>query len=331
MHDAPFWQTPVLASVRPVVDSSRHVTSHPEAIRSVAGWLAYEEFGLPDGMLQFELPRDPDLLVDMTMFVSLLNFAFTDFETSVKYETDYLGKRHSDSEAMFANIHEAIVGGQPVLDGAWMAGVTVTDLERLFHGTIRMPMLEERAAILNVAGATLVDRYQGRFHHWFRDCAPRMYAGGDGLLERLVTEFPRFLDVSDYHGREVRLFKLAQLSLWSLHAVLSPFGTFRIEDLSDMTAFADYIVPVALRLMGMISYSPELEARINAGDTIPRDSDEEIEIRAHTLYATALLTEEINRIRPAGMALVIPQVDYRFWKPFHATLWPHHLTRTVMY
>ncbi|MBM4408770.1 MAG: hypothetical protein FJ038_09295 [Chloroflexi bacterium] len=331
MHESPFWSTPVLASVRPVVDASTHVRTHPDAVRAVAGWLAYEEFGLPDGMLQFELPRDPDLLVDTTMLVSLLNFAFTDFDTSVKYEADYQGKRHSDSEAMFANIHEAIVTGQPVLDGAWMAELTVADLEKLFRGSIRMPMLEERAAILNEAGRTLVGRYDGRFHNWYRDCAPRMYAGGDGLLERLVTEFPRFNDVSMYHGRDVRLFKLAQLSLWSLHAVLAPFGTFRVEDLSDMTAFADYIVPVALRLMGMTSYTPELEARINAGDEIGRDSDEEIEIRAHTLYATALLTEEINRIRPAGMALVIPQVDYRFWRPFHATVWPHHLTRTVMY
>ena len=30
---------------------------------------------------------------------------------------------------------------------------------------------------------------------------------------------------------------------------------------------------------------------------IPRDSTQEIEIRAHCLYATALLREEINKIR----------------------------------
>ena len=55
-----------------------------------------------------------------------------------------------------------------------------------------------------------------------------------------------------------------------------------------MSAFADYIVPVALEVMGIFEYTPDLSARIAGGVLIERDSDEEIEIRAHTLYATAL-------------------------------------------
>jgi hypothetical protein len=83
--------------------------------------------------------------------------------------------------------------------------------------------------------------------------------------------------------------------------------------------------------MGIIEYSPDLEARINEGQLIDRDSNEEIEIRAHTLYATALLTDRINQLRPDDRQLVIPQVDYRLWKSYHATTWPHHLTKTIMY
>jgi hypothetical protein len=108
-------------------------------------------------------------------------------------------------------------------------------------------------------------------------------------------------------------------------------GFIHLEDLPRMTAFADYIVPVAMRLFGIFVYSDDLEARVNEGQLIPRDSDEEIEIRAHSLHSTALLTEAVNRIRPAHMRLVIPQLDYRLWKTYHATFWPHHLTRTVMY
>ena len=59
--------------------------------------------------------------------------------------------------------------------------------------------------------------------------------------------------------------------------------------------------------MGVVSYTPELEAAINRGDHIPPSSAEEVEIRAHTLYATALLTDAINRIRPPALALVVPQ------------------------
>lgn len=74
-----------------------------------------------------------------------------------------------------------------------------------------------------------------------------------------------------------------------------------------------------------------LEGAINRGELIPADSPEEVEIRAHTLYATALLTDAINRVRPPSQSLVVPQVDFRLWKAYHATFWPHHLTRTIMY
>ena len=98
-----------------------------------------------------------------------------------------------------------------------------------------------------------------------------------------------------------------------------------------MTAFADYIVPVALRVMDILAYSPALEERIRSHQTIARDSEEEVEIRAHMLYATALLTEDVNALRPPDMQVIIPQVDARLWLNYHTTHWPHHLTRTIMY
>jgi hypothetical protein len=210
-----------------------------------------------------------------------------------------------------------------------MAAATIDDLENLFGATL--PMLAERAEILNSVGTTLCDRYQGSFHRFVRDCRPAMYAGGDGLLERLTAEFPRFRDVSFLEGAEVRFYKLGQLLLWLLHIALHASGDFVLEDLQRMTAFADYIVPVALEVMGITEYTPQLANTIAAGELIERDSPEEIEIRAHTLYATALLTDAINTIRPADRQLLVPQVDYRLWKAYHATFRPHHLTRTTMY
>lgn len=331
MRESRFWDSAVLRSVVPVVEQSRNVRTHPDAVEAVAAWMAYEEFGLPGGMLQFDMGDDPDHLTDVVMFVSALNFAFTDFTTSVKFETEYRGQTWVDSEGMFASIHRALEAGEPLLTGAWMAKVTRADLERVFAGNIEMPMLDERVAILNEIGATLEARFDGRFATWARGCVPAMYAGGEGMLERLVADFPRFQDVSTYHGQQVQLYKLAQLSLWTLHAILVRLGRPGIQDLGMMTAFADYIVPVALRLIGITSYSDDLEDRINRGVVIPRDSDDEIEIRAHTLYATALLTEAVNARRPANLQLVIPQIDYRLWKTYHATFWPHHLTITTMY
>jgi hypothetical protein len=146
-----------------------------------------------------------------------------------------------------------------------------------------------------------------------------------------VKEFPRFNDVSMLEGHEIRFYKLAQLGVWMLYATLHRAGKFRLDDPQKMTAFADYIVPVALRLHGITSYSDRLEKTISAHQLIPRDFRWEIEIRAHCIYATAVLTEEINKLRPADQQVIIPQIDARFWTHFHTTDWPHHLTQTIMY
>jgi hypothetical protein len=116
-----------------------------------------------------------------------------------------------------------------------------------------------------------------------------------------------------------------------VYSSLRKSGQFALQDLDKMTAFADYMVPVPLRLLGIFTYSPELEHAINSHQMVPRDSSQEIEIRAHTLYATALLTEEINKLRPKELQIIIPQIDARLWTHYHTTWWPHHLTRTIMY
>lgn len=331
MSSSFFEESPVLQSVLPVVSASRSVQTHADEILRVASWMAYEEFTLPTDMFPFDMGRDPDHLLDLIMLSTSLDFAFTDFTTSVKFEVDHGGGHWSDSDAMFACLHRALEAGLPITTGAWQATVRRADLEDLFRGNIEMPMLDERVAILNEIGGILESRHKGRWSVWARDCERALFADGNGLLERLVEDFPRFRDESVYDGETVRIAKLAQLALWSLHATWTHLGLPGLRDLPRMTAFADYIVPVGLRLMGLIEYAPDLEDRINRGALIPRDSPDEIEIRAHTLYATALLTEACNERRPSNRQLVIPQIDYRFWKAFHTTHWPHHLTRTVMY
>jgi hypothetical protein len=325
------WDSPILASTLPVIEAARNVSLDEDAISRVASWMAYEEFGLPDGSFVFDFGQDPDVLVDLVMFESALNFAFTDFATSVKFETDYLGGHYVDTEAMIAGVHRAWSAGEPILNGPWMAACTRADLARVFQGSIEIPMLDERVAILNEVGATLVERFDGAFHVWAASCERAMWAGGNGLLERLLADFPRFEDSSTYDGQRVQFYKLAQLSLWMLHAVWARVGEPGIRDLSRMTAFADYIVPVALRLLGITRYSADLEGRINAGVLIERDSPDEVEIRAHTVVGTALLTSACNELRPPDRQLVIPQIDFRLWKSYHATFWAHHLTRTTMY
>jgi hypothetical protein len=324
--------SPVLDSIRPVIELSRDVRTHVEKISEVAEWMAYEELPMPDFALPFGMGTgNADETTDFVLTVASIDTAFTDFKNHVKFEVEYAGRTWSDSDALFACIKRAMDQGVPILDGAFLARVTRSEVEETLAGNIELPMLDAKLEILHQVGATLAAKYGGRFHNFIKSCSPRLYDNGNGLIDRLVAEFPRFNDVTEYDGHAVKIYKLAQLAIWFLHTSLGKVGMLPVEDIGKMTAFADYIVPVALRLLRITSYSAELENAINSYQMVPRDSRWEVEIRAHCIYAIALLAEEINRLRPANRQIIMPQLDARLWTHYHTTWWPHHLTETIMY
>ncbi|MFZ0618971.1 MAG: queuosine salvage family protein [Candidatus Acidiferrales bacterium] len=324
--------SPVLDSLRPVIERSRDVRTNVDKIVEVAGWMAYEELPMPEYAVPFGIgANDPEVAMDFILVADSLDTAFTDFATHIKFQTDYAGRLWSDSEAEFACLNAAMNKGVPVLDGNFLAQVSRAELANIFAGNIEMPMLDEKLEVAHQVGGVLAAKYGGRFSNWVKSCSTRLYDKGNGLVERMATEFPRFNDVSRYDGHEIKFYKLPQLGLWMLYTNLHQAGHFQLDDLRAMTAFADYIVPVALRLMGMTSYSPALDQAINTYQMIPRDSTQEIELRAHCIYATALLSEEINARRAAIAQVIIPQIDARLWTHYHTTAWPHHMTRTIMY
>ena len=322
------WDSEVLSSVSKAIHQLEHLSIDLDSIENTADWLAYEEFSFPKNNQVRENPED---FIRATMFMNTLNFAFTDFKTSIKYEVKQGSETLSDSEAMYFQVNEAIDSGNNLVDGKIMATLTLEQLANIFSGNIEMPMLKERVEILNDVGQKLVDNYEGDWLNFINNGPKKLYAKGEGLIERLVNEFPRFDDSSEYRGNKVKFYKLAQLAFWGIHGELSGSNYFKIEDMHSMTAFADYIVPVALNVMKIMTYTPQLDDKIRDGEMIERDSKEEIEIRSASIYATAILTEKVNERRPEDKSIIIPQLDYRLWKNYHATHHPHHLTYTTMY
>jgi len=323
--------SPVLTSVLPVIEESNHVRTDVDRLVDVAGWLAYEELPMPQFLLPFRPAGDRGDVIDFVLLCASIDFAFTDFGTRQKFEVEHDGRIWSDSDALFACVGRALAAGEDICDGERLRTITAEDLDRIFAGNIRMPMADERAAVLREVGDVLVERYDGRFRHLVEAASPRLYDHGNGLVDRLVDDFPRFRDVSRYGEHDVAFYKLAQLAIWMLATSLDEWGGLPVEDLETMTAFADYIVPAGLRVMGVLGYDPELDAAIREGRIIERDSPEEVEIRAHTVYAVSLLTDEVNRHRAPDARVIEPQIDARLWTHFHTTTWPHHLTVTTMY
>jgi putative queuosine salvage protein len=315
----------VADSVLPVVEAARDVSVDVDRLAEHAGWMAYEELPPPAFILPFPLELDRGGIVDFVLTATCINFAFTDLETRVRWEVSHDGRTLADADGMHFCLQRALADGVPVLDGSWLSQVTEEQLREIFRGgNSELQLLDDRARIWRDVGAVLVERYDGRFWNVFvsaGSCAE--------FLDILTRDFPRFDDVATYDGETVRFWKLAQLSVWILEATLP--GGAGFGDLDRLTAFADYIVPAALRVLGITRYSDELETAIRAGRPIEAGSPWEVEIRAHTIFACEELTRCVNELRPPELQVIVPQVDARLWVPFHRTHYPHHLTRTIYY
>ena len=322
------WDSKVLHSIRPVIENLENVSIDHVQLTNEAKKLSTVNYEIKVANNNDKRPED---IIRKTMLINTLNFAFTDFESQIKYALNVGDNTFSDTDAMVYQIDQAVEVGIDFYDGHYLRDITETTFKSIFRANIEMPMSKEKTDVLNQVGQILVEEYKGDWLNIVISGPKKLYQNGEGLIERLVSQFERFRDTSIYLGEKVHFLKLAQLAFWGIHRELGKYGDFYIEDMENMTAFADYIVPVALEKMKIITYSEKLKNKIEQGVLIESDSIEEIEIRAATLFVTAQLTEEINKLRLDDEKIIIPQLDFKLWTDFHANKSPHHLTKTIMY
>ena len=317
------WESQVLSSVSKVIPQLSCLEIDIEKLHEAAINLSKQDFGISYEGNPNIVPKE---YIRKTMLINTLNFVFTNFSTSVKYKIESL----SDTDAMVYQIDKALLEGVPLTQGHYMRDMDLKEFKKIFTGNIEMPMADEKVKILNNVGNTLVKKYGGDWINFIDDGPKKLYDNGEGLVERLVRDFKRFDDHSIFENEKVYFLKLAQLAFWGIHRELSK-RHFYIEDMENMTAFADYIIPVALESFGIVKYSFGLKEKIDSGILIDRDSIEEIEIRSTSIYVTAKLTELINNYKNEEEKIIIPQLDFKLWTDFHADERPHHLTKTIMY
>lgn len=160
------------------------------------------------------------------------------------------------------------------------------------------------------------------------------FAANEGSAERLIGQLAAmslYRDVARYQGREVPLYKRAQLLAADMALAFDQQGPGAFHDLDDLTIFADNLVPHVLRVDGLLRYDFDLLARINDGELIPAGSPEETEIRAVGLHAVERVAEAL---RVQGTPVTARELDYLLWhrgQAPHYKAQPRHRARSVFY
>ena len=143
----------------------------------------------------------------------------------------------------------------------------------------------------------------------------------------LAADFSSFRDQVTYRGQKVFFYKRAQLFAADLHGALGGKGLGNFSDMKDLTVFADYKLPQVLRHVGVFEYSPGLAEKVDRKIHLDPGSEEEVEIRANTVWAVELICREM---RGLGKKVGASEIDWLLWnlgqddgfraKPYHRTV-----------
>lgn len=219
----------------------------------------------------------------------------------------------------------AMAEGKPILDSHYLEQVTLADVHEIFrgHNNIDIPLLEHRHNNLKQAGNILSDKWDGQISNLIKA------AHGDAIkvVELIIRDFPFFRDTANYHGHDVMLYKRAQIFAFDIHYVMDTYHQPPLDNLNQLTAFADYRLPQFMRHMGVLEYTTELAQQIDNYALIEQGSDEEIEIRAVTIWIVELLRQKLNKYS-------MGEIDNAIWllsQDVKTKMNPHHRTYSIFY
>lgn len=297
---------PFLASHRVVWENARLVRLNEEKLKEAAR----EIIGIrapPEDWQNTLYPGDKNikLFLDVLGLDMAICFAATDFATKQRFAVNYKNKGRKPWQGTLANlacITRALDEGINILDPKFLQRVNLEQMLHIFRTDLHpLPMLKERMQIFREIGAVLEQKYLGHFYNIFEWANWRAFDWGNGIVERLMKDFPSFYDASPYQtssGKWSVVYFLKRAQLFPMiyqGRALSVSGWPRIKDIDDVGPICEYVFPGVFESFGILEYAPELKARIQKKELIPRHSRAEIELRSLGMLVQCKLAELTGR------------------------------------
>jgi hypothetical protein len=346
-HDPSRWPIPpghdplgILAGARRVLADATRVRLDPDAVSRVVTTTDLGDEPPPwDATLHWR--GDEDRTVAWVFVLDTLNFCFwaPGPAPAPRWRVRWQGQRHDGYMALAAALSRAMAEGTPLTDPAWLASCTPAEVEHLLRpddapDATTIPLLAERVANLRELGETW-QRWPEGGPAAGRHPAVRMVAAAGGSaveLVRLVTTHLRsFDDVATWRGERVPFHKRAQILVADLAGTFDGEGPGAFRDLAGLTAFADYKVPQVLRQLGILHYDASLAARLARYELIPAGDEDEVAIRAATVWGCELVRQALAA---TGRDVTAATVDWLLWdagQRLPRGTEPYHRTPTIYY
>lgn len=308
----------VLESAHWVVTQARHVTLDEDALHASAQQLARQPLELTWDGLHF---RDgTERTVQYLFVLDSLNFCFWP-------EPRWRYRGHDGYIALATALKDAVARADQLGDAAFLAQLDRATLQGILNGENEIPLLDERVRILREVGTVLQQKYEGQAARLVEQAGRSVVR----LVELMAWDFSSFRDEAVYRERTVYFYKRAQIFCADLYGAFGGQSWGEFSDIDKLTAFADYKVPQVLRHLGILRYSRELAAKIDRREELRAGSEEEIEIRAHTIWAVELLKRELERLGHPRRSFEIDWLLWNLGQQEEFRQKPYHRVRTIFY
>jgi len=271
--------------------------------------------------------------VNWLLVLDALNFCFWAEKDQPRWRIEYHGETLDGYWAEAASLTRAVEEGKPLWDAEFLSQISSEELAYIFRGEHTIPLFEERLHNIHEVGRVLLEHYDGQFAR----AVEQVEGSAVKLALLLVEHFPSFRDVALYRNREVRFFKRAQICAADIYGSFGGRRWGAFHDFDQLTAFADYKLPQVLRQYGILEYHPALAERIDSQELLEPGSDEEVELRAATIWACELLRREMA---DRGYSMTAAAIDQRLWLLSQnanagelpgSMQRPYHRVRTIYY
>lgn len=286
-----------------------------EGTRSIPVW--YEQYHFSDGT---------ERTVNWILVLDAMNFCFWAEKNQPRWSIEYQGETLNGYLAEAAALKRAVEENIPLWNAEYLSTISSEELAHIFRGKQTIPLLEKRLENVHEVGRVLLERYDGQFVNAIEQANRNAVQ----LVLLLAQHFPSFNDIVLYRNHKIRFFKRAQICVADLYGSFGGKSWGAFSDFDQLTAFADYKLPQVLRHFGVLEYHPTLAERIDNQELLEPGSEEEVEIRAATIWACELLRREmIHQDRPVTAA----EIDLWLWfmGQQSSDMRPYHRTRTIYY